>query len=79
MEKEKFDEYVQDYIRANADGGEIVTGWVLCASIQHPGVAHSDGYIVDTSAGMPYHTQIGLLTAGIDEKKNSILLQTMGG
>jgi hypothetical protein len=79
LEKDKLDEYIQDYVRANADGGEIVTGWVLCASVQHAGVAHSDGYIVDTSSGMPYHTQIGLLTAGLEEKKNIVLSQTLGG
>ena len=77
MEKDKFDDHIQEYIRANTGGDEIVTGWALCVSVQHGGVATSDGYIVDNSSGMPYHTQIGLLTAALEEKKNSVFMQTM--
>jgi len=75
LEKSKFDEYIEEYVRDNAEGEEIVTGWVLAVSVNHPGKVNSDGYIVDNSEGLPYHSQLGLLTAAIDEKKNIILSQ----
>lgn len=75
MDKTKFDQHIEDYIRANAQGGEIVTGWVIAVSVNHPGIANSDGYIIDNSEGLPYHSQLGLLTAAVDEKKNIILSQ----
>jgi hypothetical protein len=77
MEKSVLDEHIQNYVRANADGSEIVTGWVLSLSVKHPAAEGSDGYIVETSQGLPYHSQIGLLTAAIDEKKNIILSQVI--
>ncbi len=40
-------------------------------------MGNSDGYIVDNSDGLPYHSQIGLLTASLDEKRNVILSQVI--
>jgi len=77
MEKHELDEIIEKYIRANAQGNEIITGWVLCMSVKHPAMGSSDGYIVDNSDGLPYHSQIGLLTASLDEKRNVILSQVI--
>jgi hypothetical protein len=73
--KSKLEDAVQEYIRENAGGDEIVTGWVIGVSLKNRIVPNSDGYVVDQSAGMPYHSQIGLLTAVLEEKKNTILSQ----
>jgi hypothetical protein len=75
MDKQVLDEFIQKYVRSNADGAEIVTGWVLSISVRHPAADNSDGYIVENSDGLPYHSQVGLLTAALDEKKNIVLSQ----
>jgi hypothetical protein len=75
MDKQEMDDFIQKYVRANADGAEIITGWVLSISVRHPAAENSDGYIVENSEGLPYHSQVGLLTAALDEKKNIVLSQ----
>lgn len=77
MNKKELEEQIEKYIRANADGVEIVTGWVLSVSAKHPRLSGSDGYIVEHSEGLPYHSQLGLLVSAIDEKKNTILSQVL--
>ena len=77
MEKTELEKQIEKYIRANADGAEIITGWVLSVSVKHPSMETSDGYIVENSEGLPYHSQIGLLTAAIDEKRNTVLSQVI--
>lgn len=77
MEKAELEQQIEKYIRANADGAEIITGWVLSVSVKHPSMETSDGYIVENSEGLPYHSQIGLLTAAIDEKRNTVLSQVI--
>jgi hypothetical protein len=74
-EKAKFDQAVQDYIKSAATDKDIVTGWVLGVVVKHPEMPNGDGYIVENSEGMPYHSQIGLITSILDEKKNTILSQ----
>ena len=56
------------------DPGAIVTGWVLSISVKHPTIHSGDGYISLNSEGLPYHSQIGLLHAALEEKNTSILL-----
>jgi len=75
MDKHELDDSIREYVRRKATGGEIVTGWVLSVSLRHPEIAGSDGYIVDSSSGLPYHSQLGLLMAAMDEKKNIVLSQ----
>ena len=75
MDKQKLDDSIQEYVRGKATGGEIVTGWVLSISVRHSEIAGSDGYIVDSSAGLPYHSQLGLMMASMDEKRNTVLSQ----
>ena len=56
------------------DPGAIVTGWVMSISVKHPTMPSGDGYITLHSEGLPYHSQIGLLHAALEEKNTSILL-----
>ena len=77
VNKKTMDSAVEEYIRGNLDGSEIVTGWMLSVSVRHPAMENSDGYIVENSEGLPYHSQLGLLTAALDEKRNTILSQTL--
>ena len=73
----EFDEAVQEFVRQVSNEKEIVTGWVLCATVKHPSMPNSDGYVVQHSKGLPYHAQIGLLQASMDEKRNVILSQVI--
>lgn len=75
MSKAEMDEWVANYVRDNATGEEIVTGWVISISMRHPGMNNADGYVVEHSDGLPYHSQLGLLMAALDEKKNTVLAQ----
>lgn len=77
MNNSELEKHIEEYVRSNADGVEIITGWVLSLSVRHPEMNTSDGYIVENSEGLPYHSQIGLLTAALDEKKNIILSQVI--
>ena len=63
------DELVQE-----GDPGAIVTGWVLSSSVKHPTMPRGDGHISLNSEGLPYHSQIGLLHAALEEKNNQILV-----
>jgi hypothetical protein len=77
VSKQELEAQIEKYVRANADGAEIITGWVLSVSVKHPAANNSDGYIVENSAGLPYHSQLGLLMAALDEKKNTVLSQVI--
>jgi hypothetical protein len=76
-DKLKFEEAIQQYIKTLATDQDIVTGWVIGAVVKHPEMPNGDGYIVENSDGMPYHSQIGLITAMLDEKRNTILSQVI--
>ena len=56
------------------DPGAIVTGWVMSISVKHPSMPGGDGYISLNSEGLPYHSQIGLLHAALEEKNTTILV-----
>lgn len=71
-EKQKIDDAISAFIRAKGNGGEIVTGWVLLTTVKHPKLPNSDGYISENSDGLPYHAQLGLIYAGLEEKKNTV-------
>lgn len=73
----EFDDAVQKFVREVSNEQEIVTGWVLCATVKHPAISNSDGYVVQHTRGMPYHSQIGLLQASLDEKRNTVLSQVI--
>jgi hypothetical protein len=42
-------------------------------------MANSDGYFTQNSEALAFHSQIGLLSAALDEKKNMILINMWKG
>lgn len=74
--KQVLDDAVRGWIKKRGDGKDLVTGWVLVTSVKHPSLPNSDGYTVDHSSGLPYHSPLGLLEAGLTEKKNVVLINT---
>jgi len=75
----ELDEAVTRYFHGSGGAGEFVTGWVLSASVKHPAHQNSDGYFTQHSEGLPYHSQLGLLVAALEEKQNLVLINTMKG
>jgi hypothetical protein len=73
---QKLDEAINEFVTGYADKGAILTGWVLTGSTKHPQMLSSDGYLTQHSQALPYHSQIGLLTAALEEKKNLVLINT---
>jgi len=73
---QKLDEAISEFFNTAANAGSLVTGWVLTGSVKHPEMHSSDGYFTQHSEGLPYHSQLGLLTAGLEEKKNLVLINT---
>lgn len=73
----EFDSAVQEFVRQVSDENEIVTGWILCATVKNHAVPNSDGYVLQHSKGMPYHSQLGLLQVSMDEKRNTVLSQVI--
>lgn len=76
MVKDEFDQAVSDYVGRIGDD-LIVTGWVLSAVVKNTDRMSADGYIVEHSEGLPYHSQLGLLAASSDELKNAVLSQVI--
>lgn len=74
--KHSLDSAIADYLHNTGDEGAILTGWVLSGSLQHPSLPGTDGYFVEHSDGLPYHSQLGLLMTGLEEKKNVVLINT---
>jgi hypothetical protein len=72
----RLDDAISAWVKERGDGKDMVTGWVLVTSVKHPSLPNSDGYTVDHSRGTPYHSQLGLLEAGLLEKKNTVLINT---
>lgn len=68
------DESITEYVRATGDGGEVVTGWVMSCSVKHSTLPSSDGYALEHSEGLPYHSQLGLLQASLDDRRHTVLV-----
>jgi len=64
----ELDKAISAYSEAEGDQGAIVTGWVLSLSVMHP-----YGYFTTNSPGLPYHSQLGLLHAALEDKKATVL------
>lgn len=77
--KARLEDAIADYVKEEITEGDIVTGWVVGITVRHPQLPNSDGYVVENSQGMPYHSQIGLITAILDEKRNTVLSQIIKG
>jgi hypothetical protein len=76
MTREQLDKTISDLVFKEAKGA-MVTGWVLSISVKHPDVVDGDGYVVEHSEGLPYHSQLGLLMAARNEKENVVLSQVI--
>ena len=59
-------------IAANA----CLARWLSGTRVKQASLPNSNGYTVDHSLGLPYHSQLGLLEAGLVEKKNLVLINT---
>jgi hypothetical protein len=70
------DKAISTFVTASGNPGALLTGWVLSGSLKHPALHQSDGYFIQHSPGLPYHSQLGLLMAGLEEKKNLVLINT---
>lgn len=69
------DSAIQKHIKENDEQSAIVTGWVFVASLQKPD--DNDTYIVQSSLGLPFHSQVGLLNMAIEDRKNLGILATI--
>ena len=72
------DDSVTEFVQECGDDGSIITGWALRVSIVHPARPGSDGYLTAHSAGLPHHTQLGLLYSAIEEMKVGVLMNQLG-
>ena len=70
------DDAIGDVVQ-QGDPGAIVTGWVISVSVKHQNMPQGDGYIYLHSEGLPHHSQIGLLQTALDDKSNTILVNTL--
>ena len=59
------------------DPGAIVTGWAISVSVKHQNMPKGDGYVYLHSEALPHHSQIGLLQTALDDKRNTILVNTL--
>lgn len=74
---DKIDEAIVSHVKTHKDGGPVVTGWIVIASVAESEHMERDGYIVQTSAAMPHHVQVGLLSMALDDKRNLGILATL--
>ncbi len=73
---EQLDDAIGEFVKANSDGAEFVTGWVLSVSVKNASLPRSDGYLSHHSEGLPYHSQVGLLRVALEEMQNTVLINT---
>jgi hypothetical protein len=71
------DDAINKHIRAHKEGGNIVTGWIVIASVSEADHPERDGYIVQSSEGMPHHAHVGLLSLALDDKRNQGIISTL--
>ena len=74
--RQRLEDAIEAWVKERGDGGDLVTGWMLLTSVKHPNLPNSDGYTIDHSSGLPYHSQLGLLVGALDDRKNTVLLNT---
>jgi hypothetical protein len=71
------DDAISAHVKTNRTKSSIVTGWIIIASISDVENAERDGYILQASARLPHHTQVGLLNLALDDKRNIGMLSTL--
>lgn len=73
------DQSISDHIKSNRTRTSIVTGWIVIASVSDIENEDRDGYILQASDRLPHHTQLGLLSMALEDKKNISMLATIKG
>lgn len=71
------DSAINTHVKTNRTKGSIVTGWIVIASVSDVENADKDGYIMQSSQSLPHHTQVGLLSMALDDKRNLGLVSTI--
>jgi len=71
------DDALTEHVKSQRGQSSIVTGWVLVASVSDSDNPEHDGYILQSSAALSHHTQVGLLNVALDDKRNISLLSTI--
>ena len=71
------DNAINTHVKTNRTKGSIVTGWIVIASVSDVENADRDGYIMQSSQSLPHHTQVGLLSMALDDKRNLGLVSTI--
>jgi len=71
------DDAISNHVKTHKEGGNIVTGWVFVAAVSESEHPERDGYVVQSSIGMPHHSEVGLLQVAVDDKKNFGILATL--
>lgn len=72
----QLDAAIDNHIRSTEIDGIFTTGWVIICSVSSVGhdETNSDGYLTFTSDGLPHHSQIGLLSVALDDRRNMSML-----
>lgn len=73
------DNAINTHVKTNRTNGSIVTGWIVIASVSDVENADRDGYIMQSSQSLPHHTQVGLLSMALDDKRNIGIVSTLRG
>lgn len=71
------DQAINTHVKNNRTKGSIVTGWIVIASVSDVESADRDGYIMQSSQSLPHHTQLGLLSMALDDKRNLGIISTL--
>ena len=71
------DDAITSHVKQQRSKSSIVTGWVLVASISDSENVEHDGYIMQSSASLGHHNQVGLLSVALDDKRNLGLISTI--
>jgi hypothetical protein len=72
------DDAINNHVKTHKEGGNIVTGWIVIASVSESDHPERDGYVVQSSEGMPHHAHVGLLSMALDDKRNHGIIATLG-
>ena len=74
---EALDSSINNHVKSNRSRSSVVTGWIVIASVSDVESFDRDGYIMQASQSLPHHTQLGLLSMAIEDKKNLSILSTI--
>lgn len=73
------DNAISNHIKGNRSRTSILTGWIVIASVSDIESEERDGYVMQASERLPHHTQLGLLSMALEDKKNISMIATIRG